>query len=225
MVLFGEPRRVGRLRPHHARGAGRFRRPPLPRVEPNPGSPVKLRAEGHQGFRGTHARGREESPRRETAAVWLPHTVLGISTPARSRISPAEVWPVCRPALRRRPGAEQDFARVPRADRRRLAGARRSRFARALVRHHPHRARRGRRAFRQRDRARRGAVGPKQQGLERRLECGRADAVRGSRVRAQADGFTLVFTTPVDRATAGNPASYSIGGFTISITKPTAARR
>jgi uncharacterized cupredoxin-like copper-binding protein len=33
-------------------------------------------------------------------------------------------------------------------------------------------------------------------------------------VRAEPDGFTLTFTQPVDRATAENPASYRISGFT-----------
>jgi uncharacterized cupredoxin-like copper-binding protein len=33
-------------------------------------------------------------------------------------------------------------------------------------------------------------------------------------VHAQADGFTLLFTSPVDRATAEKPESYSVSGFT-----------
>lgn len=58
-----------------------------------------------------------------------------------------------------------------------------------------------------------GSVGPKQQGLERLQWTGKVP-FEIKEVRAQPDGFVLTFTQPVDRATAEKPESYSIGGFT-----------
>lgn len=58
-----------------------------------------------------------------------------------------------------------------------------------------------------------GSVGPKQYGIERVTWTG-ATPFEIKEVKAQPDGFLLTFTAPVDRATAGNPASYSIAGFT-----------
>ena len=58
-----------------------------------------------------------------------------------------------------------------------------------------------------------GSVGPKQQGLERLTWTGKTP-FEIKEVRAQPDGFVLIFTQPVDRATAAKPESYTIGGFT-----------
>jgi len=58
-----------------------------------------------------------------------------------------------------------------------------------------------------------GSVGPKQFGLERLNWTGQVP-FEIKEVRAQPDGFVLTFTQPVDRATAEKPESYSIGGFT-----------
>jgi len=58
-----------------------------------------------------------------------------------------------------------------------------------------------------------GSVGPKQQGLERLQWTGRVP-FEIQEIRAQPDGFVLQFTAPVDRASAENPASYSVAGFT-----------
>jgi azurin len=58
-----------------------------------------------------------------------------------------------------------------------------------------------------------GSVGPKQQGLERLVWTG-ATPFEIKTVAAQPDGFVLRFTRPVDRASAENPASYSVTGFT-----------
>jgi uncharacterized cupredoxin-like copper-binding protein len=58
-----------------------------------------------------------------------------------------------------------------------------------------------------------GSVGPKQQGLERVVWTGKMP-FEIKEVKAQPDGFLLTFTQPVDRATAENPASYSVAGFT-----------
>ena len=58
-----------------------------------------------------------------------------------------------------------------------------------------------------------GAVGPKQFGIERLTWTGEMP-FEIKEVRAQPDGFVLTFTQPVDRATAEKPESYSVGGFT-----------
>lgn len=57
-----------------------------------------------------------------------------------------------------------------------------------------------------------GSVGPAQQGLERLEWTGRLP-FEIKEVRAQPDGFLVTFTEPVDRATAEKPESYSISGF------------
>ena len=58
-----------------------------------------------------------------------------------------------------------------------------------------------------------GSVGPSQQGLERVAWTG-LTPFEIKEVKAQPDGFVLTFTSPIDRAMAENPASYSVGGFT-----------
>jgi azurin len=58
-----------------------------------------------------------------------------------------------------------------------------------------------------------GSVGPKQFGLER-VEWTGQTPFEIKDVKAQPDGFVLTFTQPVDRATAEKPESYSVGGFT-----------
>ncbi len=58
-----------------------------------------------------------------------------------------------------------------------------------------------------------GSVGPKQQGLERLVWTGQMP-FELKEVKAEADGFLLTFTQPVDPKTAANPASYTVAGFT-----------
>lgn len=58
-----------------------------------------------------------------------------------------------------------------------------------------------------------GSVGAKQQGLERLVWTGQVP-FEIKEVKAQPDGFLLTFTQPVDPVTAANPDSYRIAGFT-----------
>ncbi|HUR60671.1 MAG TPA: hypothetical protein VM029_23320, partial [Opitutaceae bacterium] len=58
-----------------------------------------------------------------------------------------------------------------------------------------------------------GSVGPKQQGIERLNWTGETP-FEIKEVRARPDGFELTFTQPVDRATAEKPESYGVSGFT-----------
>lgn len=58
-----------------------------------------------------------------------------------------------------------------------------------------------------------GSVGDKEQGMER-LEWTGKMPFEIKEVKARPDGFLLSFTKPVDRETAANPSNYSIDGFT-----------
>ncbi|NBQ56867.1 MAG: auracyanin family protein [Opitutaceae bacterium] len=58
-----------------------------------------------------------------------------------------------------------------------------------------------------------GSVGPKQYGIERVTWTGQTP-FEIKEIKAQPDGFLLKFTQPVDRATAENFTSYSLAGFT-----------
>jgi azurin/glucose/arabinose dehydrogenase len=58
-----------------------------------------------------------------------------------------------------------------------------------------------------------GSIGPKEYGLERLVWTGQVPFDL-KEVRAEPDGFLLTFTQPVDPKIAGNPASYSVAGFT-----------
>ena len=60
-----------------------------------------------------------------------------------------------------------------------------------------------------------GSVGPKQYGLERVEWTGNVP-FEIQEIVAQPDGFVLRFTQPVDLVSAENPASYSVAGFTYS---------
>jgi uncharacterized cupredoxin-like copper-binding protein len=58
-----------------------------------------------------------------------------------------------------------------------------------------------------------GSVGSKQQGLERLVWTG-AVPFEIKETKATPDGFILTFTEPVDRLSAANPGNYSVSGFT-----------
>ena len=58
-----------------------------------------------------------------------------------------------------------------------------------------------------------GSVGPAQYGLER-VEWTQQTPFEIKEVRAQPDGFVLTFTSPVDRASAEDEGSYRVAGFT-----------
>lgn len=58
-----------------------------------------------------------------------------------------------------------------------------------------------------------GSVGPKQYGLEKVEWTGKVP-FEIQEIQAQPDGFILRFTEPVDLISAENPASYSVAGFT-----------
>ncbi|MDP5171232.1 MAG: plastocyanin/azurin family copper-binding protein [Bacteroidia bacterium] len=57
-----------------------------------------------------------------------------------------------------------------------------------------------------------GSAGPQNEGLQRLVWTGKMPFEMKA-IRATADGFEIEFTQPVDKKTAGNPASYEISGF------------
>ena len=179
-----------------------------------PGSTVKLRPDDIKDFGEPMHEVAKKVPGVKPPAVWLPHTVLGISNAGViedrtsgkfgpfagqlfvadqgqskiSRVVLEEVGGVWQgAAIAFREGFECGIIRIAHGDGGVL-------FAGETARGW-------------------GAVGAKQQGLER-LEWTGKMPFEIKEVRAQEDGFTLTFTSPVDRATAENPASYSVGGFT-----------
>lgn len=179
-----------------------------------PGSTVKLRPEDIKDFEEPMHDVAKRLPGVKPPAVWLPHTVLGISTSGVIEdLTGGKFGPfagqffvgdqgqskVVRMTLEQVKGVWQGAAYPFREGFDcgiiRLAyGEDGSLFAGETARGW-------------------GSVGPKQFGLERLTWTGKTP-FEIKEVRAQPDGFVLTFTQPVDRATAEKPESYTIGGFT-----------
>jgi azurin len=179
-----------------------------------PGSTVKLRLDDIKDFEEPMHEVAKKVPGVKPPAVWLPHTVLGISTSGivedltQGRFGPFAgqffiadqgqskvdritleqvkgVWQGA--AYPFREGFDCGIIRI-------AYGEDGSLFAGETARGW-------------------GSVGPKQFGLERLTWTGKTP-FEIKEVRAQPDGFVLTFTQPVDRVTAEKPESFSIGGFT-----------
>jgi azurin len=179
-----------------------------------PGSPVKLRPDDIKDFEEPMHEVAKRVPGVKPPAVWLPHTVLGISNagliedrtggkfgPFAGQLFVADqgqskidrvfleqvkgVWQGA--ALAFREGFECGIIRIAHGEDGVL-------FAGETARGW-------------------GSVGGKQQGIERLAWTGQVP-FEIKEVRAHADGFTLTFTSPVDRATAEKAESYAVSGFT-----------
>ncbi|MEY4939582.1 MAG: hypothetical protein RIQ93_1317 [Verrucomicrobiota bacterium] len=179
-----------------------------------PGSPVKLRPEDITDFEQPMSEVAKNLPGLKLPAVWLPHTVFGISTSGivedrtdgkfgpfsgqffigdqgQSKITRMtleqvkDVWQGASYPFRE--GFDSGIIRLGYGEDGAL-------FAGETARGW-------------------GSVGPKQYGIERLTWTGQMP-FEIKEVRAQPDGFLLTFTQPVDRATAENPATYSVAGFT-----------
>src|SRR5688572_11250961 len=179
-----------------------------------PGSTVKLRPDDIKDFEEPMHEVAKKVPGVKPPAVWLPHTVLGISTagmvedttggkfgPFTGQFFVADQGQskIVRMTLEQVKGVWQGAAYPFREGFdcgiiRLGYGEDGSLFAGETARGW-------------------GSVGPKQFGLERLTWTGKMP-FEMKEVRAQPDGFVLVFTQPVDRATAEKTESYSIGGFT-----------
>lgn len=179
-----------------------------------PGSPVKIRPSDISDFEQPMHVVAKKLPGLKPPAVWLPHTVLGISNSGMiedltagkfgpfagqffvgdqgqskiMRVSMEQVQGVWQGAAYSfREGFDSGVLRI-------AMGENATLFAGETARGW-------------------GSVGPKEQGIER-LEWTKETPFEIKEVTAQPDGFLLTFTAPVDRATAENPASYSVAGFT-----------
>lgn len=179
-----------------------------------PGSTVSLRPEDIKDFGEPMHEVAKRVPGVKPPAVWLPHTVLGISNAGTIEdLSGGKFGPFAGQLF----VADQGQSKIARVSLEQVQGvwqgaayAFREGFEAGIIRLVQAE---GGVTFAGETARGWGSVGPKQFGLER-LEWTGETPFEIKEVRAEADGFTLVFTQPVDRATAEKPESYSIGGFT-----------
>lgn len=179
-----------------------------------PGSTVKLRLEDIEDFEQPMHEVANRLPGLKPPAIWLPHTVLGISTAGMVEdLTGGKFGPFSGQFF----VADQGQSKITRLTLEQVRGVWqgaaypfREGFDCGIIRL----AYGEDGALFAGETARGwGSVGPKQFGLERVTWTGKTP-FEIKEVRAQPDGFVLTFTQPVDRATAGKPESYSIGGFT-----------
>ena len=179
-----------------------------------PGSTVKLRPEDITDFELPMPEVAKKLPGLKLPAVWFPHTILGISTSGLIEdLSGGKFGPFAGQFY----VADQGQSKVMRMSLEKVKGvwqgasyAFREGFECGIIR-----LTMGENGTLFAGETARGwgSVGPKQQGLERLVWTGKTP-FEIKDVKAQPDGFLLTFTEPVDRATAENPANYSIAGFT-----------
>ncbi len=179
-----------------------------------PGSTVRLRPEDITDFGAPMHEVARNLPGLKPPAVWLPHTVLGISTagivedttggkfgPFGGQLFVADQGQskIVRVSLEQVQGVWQGAAHAFREGFE--CGVLRLAYGDGGVMFAGETARGW------------GSVGPKQHGLER-LEWTGEMPFEIREVKAQPDGFVLTFTRPVDPATAGKVEHYTIAGFT-----------
>ncbi|MEO6245313.1 MAG: plastocyanin/azurin family copper-binding protein [Opitutaceae bacterium] len=179
-----------------------------------PGSPVQLRPDDIKDFDEPMHEVAKRIPGLKPPAVWLPHTVLGISNAGTIEdLGAGKFGPYGNQLF----VADQGQSKISRVALEQIDGvwqgmaiAFREGFETGIIR-----LAQGEDGVVFAGETARGwgSVGPAQQGIERLAWTGQTP-FEIKEVRAQADGFTLHFTTPVDRATAENPASYAVAGFT-----------
>jgi uncharacterized cupredoxin-like copper-binding protein len=175
---------------------------------------VKLRPEDIEDFEEPMNEVQKRIPALKPPAVWLPHTVLGISTSGMLEdLSEGKFGPFAGQFF----VADQGQSKIDRFTLEQVRGvwqgaayAFREGFDCGIIR-----IAHGEEGVLFAGETARGwgSVGPKQQGLERLQWTGQTP-FEIKEVRAQPDGFVLSFTQPVDRATAEKPENYSISGFT-----------
>jgi uncharacterized cupredoxin-like copper-binding protein len=179
-----------------------------------PGSPVSLRPEDIKSFDEPMSEVAKRLPGVKPPAVWLPHTVLGISNSGiQEDLSGGKFGPFAGQLF----VADQGQSKIARVTLEKVKGvwqgaayAFRSGFDCGIIR-----LAQGEDGSLFAGETERGwgSLGPKKHGLERLVWTGETP-FEIKEVKAQPDGFVLTFTTPVDRATAEKPESYSVAGFT-----------
>lgn len=179
-----------------------------------PGSTVKLRPEDILDFEKPYVEVAKTLPGLKLPTVWLPHTILGISN---SGITEDTTGGKFGPFAGQFFVGDQGQSKIDRFTLEKVKGvwqgaaiAFREGFDCGIIRlgwgeDGSMFAGETARGW--------GSVGSSQQGIERLSWTG-AVPFEIKEVHAQPDGFVLTFTSPVDRATAEKPESYSIAGFT-----------
>lgn len=179
-----------------------------------PGSPVKLRPSEVVAAGEPMHTWVKKMPGLKPPTVWLPHTVFGISSAGIFEdVSAGAFGPYAGHLF----VGDQGQSKILRITLEQVRGvwqgaayAFREGFESGVLR-----LRQGERGYVFAGETARGwgSVGPKPYGLER-LEWTGHLPFDVQEVTAQPDGFRIRFTQPVDRETAAQTASYSIGGFT-----------
>jgi azurin len=178
-----------------------------------PGSPVSLRPDDIKSFDEPIFDVAKRLPGVKPPAVWLPHTILGISNSGMQEdLSGGKFGPFAGQLF----CADQGQSKIMRVSLEKVKGvwqgaayAFRSGFDCGIIRI----AQGEDGAFFAGETERGwGSLGPKKQGIER-LEWTGETPFEIKEIHAQPDGFVLTFTQPVDRATASKPESYSVAGF------------
>jgi azurin len=179
-----------------------------------PGSPVSLRPADITSFGQPMAAVAKKLPGVKSPAVWLPHTVLGISN---SGVLEDRSGGKFGPFAGQLFVADQGQSKIARVSLEKVKGvwqgaayAFRSGFDCGII----HLAQSEDGSFFTGETERGwGSLGPKKHGIERLVWTGETP-FEIKEVKAQPDGFVLTFTAPVDRATAEKSESYSVSGFT-----------
>ena len=179
-----------------------------------PGSTVKLRQEEILDFEQPMHVVAKNLPALKSPAVWLPHTILGISNSGMIEdLSGGKFGPFAGQFY----VGDQGQSKLMRVSLEKVAGvwqgaaySFREGFDSGILRMAI-----GENATMFVGESARGwgSVGPKQYGIERVTWTGQTP-FEVKEIKAQPDGFLLTFTQPVDRTTAENLASYSLAGFT-----------
>ncbi len=179
-----------------------------------PGSPVSLRPDDIKSFDEPMFEVAKRLPGVKPPAVWLPHTIQGISNAGiQEDKSGGKFGPYAGQLF----VADQGQSKIVRVSLEQVKGvwqgasySFRSGFDCGIIRL----AQGEDGSFFAGETERGwGSLGPKKQGIER-LEWTGVTPFEIKEIRAQPDGFVLTFTQPVDRATAEKLESYNVASFT-----------
>ncbi|MEO7599489.1 MAG: plastocyanin/azurin family copper-binding protein [Opitutus sp.] len=179
-----------------------------------PGSPVTIRPSDIKSFDEPMADVARRIPGVKPPAVWLPHTILGISTSGiQEDLSGGKLGPFANQFFI----GDQGQSKLMRMSLEKVKGvwqgaayAFRSGFDCGIIR--VVQGEDGSLFTGETERGW-GSLGPKKFGLERLVWTGKVP-FEIKEIKAEPDGFRLIFTQPVDRASAAKPESYSVAGFT-----------
>jgi uncharacterized cupredoxin-like copper-binding protein/glucose/arabinose dehydrogenase len=179
-----------------------------------PGSPVSLRQDDIKSFDEPMFDVAKRLPGVKPPAVWLPHTIQGISNAGiQEDLSGGKFGPFAGQLF----VADQGQSKIVRVSLEKVKGvwqgasySFRSGFDCGIIRL----AQGEDGSFFAGETERGwGSLGPKKNGLERLVWTGEMP-FEIKEIKAQPDGFVLTFTEPVDRATAEKPESYGVSSFT-----------